>query len=263
MTLLAGILASSCVLLWRPPGRWWVRQRLGTNTAPGRSWIAVALVVGAAGMPWLPEMSALRIALGGTVAALGVFGVRQVRAGRERSRVAARRTEVLELVVLMGAELRAGVLPARMLAGLADDFPVLVPAARAAELGGDVAGVLRDAAATPGRGLLRDLGGAWQVAERSGAPLASVLTRLAEATRIEQDIAREAQAGVAPARATGRLMAVLPAFGLLLGSGMGGNPVEVLLASWIGVFCLATGCGLACLGLVWIERIAGSAVENP
>lgn len=222
----------------------------------------IALLAVVAGVPRLPQVSALRLALGGTVAAVAIFVVHQVRAARERERTAARRREAMEVVVLMGAELRAGALPGRMLSGLADDFAMLRPAARAAELGGDVAAALREAAQTPGHGLLRDLGGAWQVAERSGAPLAAVLTRLAEAARIEQDIAREAQAGVAPARATGRLMAVLPAFGLLLGSGMGGDPIAVLLGSWIGVCCLAAGCGLACLGLVWIERIAASAVET-
>lgn len=261
MTLLSSGLAAIAVLLWRPTGRWWARRRLGSAGAPSRWWIPLALVTVAAAGPWLPQVSPLRLVLGGIAGAVAVFALRQLRAMRERERIRNRRREVVELVVLMAAELRAGVLPGRMLAGLADDFAALIPAARAAALGGDVAAALREAARVPGRGLLRDLGGAWQVAERSGAPLAAVLGRLAEAARIEQDIAREAQAGVAPARATGRLMAVLPAFGLLLGSGMGGDPVAVLTGTWIGVCCLAAGCGLACLGVAWIERVASTAVE--
>lgn len=261
MTLLAAALAVIAALLWRPTGLWWVRRRLGSAGSPGPWWLAAPLVLGVAAVPWLPRLSAQRVALAATAAAVAVFVVRQARAARERERIACRRREVMELVAVMAAELRAGVLPVRMLTGLADDFALLAPVARAAELGGDVAGALREASHVPGRELLRDLGGAWHVAERAGAPLAAVLTRLAEALRIEQDIVREAQAGVAPARATGRLMAALPAFGLLLGSGMGGDPVEVLLGSWIGLGCLASGCALACLGVVWIERIASSAVQ--
>lgn len=260
MTLLAAALAATAVVLWRPPQLWWARYRLGVRSSSRRWPLLVPLA--AAGVPWLSHVSALRLALGATAAAVAVFVVHQLRSARERGRIGERRCEAVEVVVLMAAELRAGALPGRMLSGLSGDFAVLGPAARAAELGGDVASALRESAQTPGCELLRDLGGAWQVSERSGAPLAAVLTRLAEAARIEQDIAREAQAGVSPARATGRLMAVLPAFGLLLGSGMGGDPVGVLLGTWIGVLCLAAGCALACLGMVWIERIAVSAVDG-
>lgn len=262
MALMSAGLATLATLLWRPTGCWWVRRRLRSGGSAGRWWLVVALLLIATGVPWLPPVSALRLALGVTMAAVAGFVIQQLRASRERGRTAARRREVMEAVVLMAAELRAGVLPGRMLAGLAEDFAMLHPAARAIELGGDVPAALREAAQVPGRELLRDLGGAWQVAERSGAPLAAVLARLAEAARIEQDITREVQAGVAPARATGRLMAVLPAFGLLLGSGMGGDPVAVLLGTWIGVGCLAAGCALACLGALWIEHIASSAVET-
>lgn len=263
MTLAAAASAYFAVLLSRPSGRWWVRRRLGRGGgAIPAGWIAgLGLLAGVGGLARLPLVSPPRLVLGGTVAAVAVFVARQVRAARDRRQVMRRRGEVVELLVLMAAELRAGVLPGRTVTGLAGDFPVLLPAARAAELGGDVGSALREAAQQPGHGLLGDLAGAWQVAERSGAPLADVLARLAGAARIERDIAREAEAGVAPARATGRLMAVLPVVGLLLGAGMGGNPVVILTGTWIGVSCLAAGCALACLGMAWIERIASSAVD--
>jgi tight adherence protein B len=268
MTLVAAVSAYLAVLLWRPPGRWWVRRRLGSvaGAAAGavpRGWVAALGGLTAVGaVSWLPAVSPPRLVLGVTAAAVVVFVVRQVRIARERRRVVRRRTEVVELLVLMAAELRAGVLPVRSLTGLADDFAMLTQPARAAELGGDVVSALRDAAQVPGQEQLRDLGGAWHVADRSGAPLAAVLGRLAESARIERDLAREAEAGVAPARATGRLMAALPVMGLLLGSGMGGDPVEVLTSTWVGVACLAAGSAAACLGVAWIERIAASAVES-
>jgi tight adherence protein B len=246
MTLVAAASVYLAVLLWRPPGRWWVRRRLGGAAGGGdgteavpTGWVvllAVLLVVG--GAPRLPALSPPRIVLAVTVAAVLGFGVAQLRTARARRRTAQRRSQVVEVLVLMTAELRA------------------------AELNGDVVAALHEAALVPGQELLGDLGGAWHVADRSGAPLAAVLARLAESARIERDIAREAEAGVAPARATGRLMAVLPIVGLLLGSGMGGDPVAVLTGTWIGVSCLAGGCALACLGIAWIEHIAASAVET-
>ncbi|MFI5429189.1 type II secretion system F family protein [Aeromicrobium sp. UC242_57] len=139
----------------------------------------------------------------------------------------------------------------------------LVPAAQAADLGADVAAALRDAGSAPGREALRDLGAAWQVADRAGAPLAAVLGRLEQSVRDDHDLEREIQAGVAPARATGRLMAILPVVGLVLGSGLGGSPFSMLTSTWPGSMCAAAGCALACLGVVWIERIATSAERPP
>jgi tight adherence protein B len=264
MTLVAATLTCLAVVLWRPPGRWWVRHRLGAGatTAPPGAPALVAVLVAAVGVPRLPVPSPPRIVLLGTVAAVTVFAVRQVRATAERRRVVRRRSDAVEILVMMAAELRAGVLAGRAVTGLARDFPMLRPAARAVELGGDVVAALRDASCRPGQELLRELGAAWHVADRAGAPLATVLTRLADSARIEREIAREAEAGVAPARATGRVMAVLPVAGLALGSGMGGDPVATLTGTWIGVLCLAAGCGLACLGVAWIERIAASAVAG-
>lgn len=264
MTLVAATSTCLAVVLWRPTGRWWVRHRLGTGASDSPAGVIAVLVVliAAAVVPSLPVLSPPRIVLAATLAAVSVFAARQVRAARERRRIIRRRNDVVEVLVMMAAELRAGVLAGRTLSALARDFPMLRPASRAVELGGDVVTALHDASRRPGQELLRDLAGAWHVADRSGAPLATVLARLADSARIERDVAREAEAGVSPARATGRLMAVLPVAGLMLGSGMGGDPVATVTGTWIGVLCLAAGCGLACFGVAWIERIAASAVDG-
>lgn len=263
MNVAAAVLAATAVLLGRPSGRWVVRRRLGiAGAAPSAGWMAaLAVAAAAAGLPVVARASGPQVVLVVTVAAVGWFCLRQLRRSRYRDRVARRRAEVVELLGLMAAELRAGILPQRVLTGLAADAAVLRPAGRAAELGGDVVVALREASTEPGHELLGDLAAAWQVADRSGAPLATVIDRLEQAARVDRETVREVESGVAPARATGRLMAVLPVMGLLLGSGMGGDPVAVLTSTWIGVLCLATGSALACAGVAWIERIAVSAGE--
>ncbi|MEO6605025.1 MAG: type II secretion system F family protein, partial [Aeromicrobium sp.] len=223
MIWLAAMLSALSVLLARPVGVWLARQRLGVTeqwalrpaslVAPFAVMAAVAVVM--VGLP------AAQLIVAMTVCGVGWFALRQIRAERERRRAQARRDAVAEVVGLMAAELRAGILPQRALSGLASDFAFLTAASRAAQLGGDVSAALRRESATPGRELLADVSSAWMVAERSGAPLARVLDRLEASMRDDREIEREVQSGVAPARATGRLMAVLPVVGLTLGSGMG------------------------------------------
>lgn len=261
MTLAAAVAAVVAVLLWRPPGRWILRHRLGRPPVEvSRSLVAWSIAV-VVGVSVAGQVRGPRLVLAATVVGVAVFAARQLGRSRRQELVRRRRAEVAEVLALMAAELRSGLLPAQTLTGLADDFVFLAPAARSAGLGGDVPAALRDAAAVPGRESLLEVAAAWQVAERAGAPVAVVLGRLEDAVRDRREIEREVQAGVGPARATGRLMAVLPVVGLGLGSGMGGDPVAVLTGTWIGVACLAAGCALACLGVAWVEQIA-TATEN-
>lgn len=263
MTLLAGALATVAALLWRPPERAMTRYRLGREVVPGRRWLAVPAAALLGLTPLVLGLPGPRLVLAVTAAGVGVFAIRLLRASRRQSEVRQRRVQVADLLGLMAAELRAGLLPARSLAGLTDDFACLVPAARAAASGSDVAAALRDAGSAPGREALIEVAAAWQVADRAGAPLADVLGRVEQAVRHDREIDREVQSGVAPARATGRLMAVLPVVGLSLGSGLGGDPVEVLTSTWVGALCCAAGCLLACAGVAWIERIATSVERHP
>lgn len=263
MTLLAGGFACAAMLVGWPSGRALARQRLGTGAPIVVRPVALPLLVAVAVVPLATVLSGPRFVVGLTVAGVGLFAAQQVRTARDHDRMRARQDDVSDLLGLLAAELRAGLLPARTLAGLCEEFEFLRPAARAAEGGGDVAAALLDAGQIPGREVLREVGAAWHVAERSGAPLATVLGRLEHAVREGREIDREVQAGIAPARATGRLMAVLPIVGLALGSGMGGDPVAMLTNTWLGAFCAATGCLLACLGVAWIGQIASSAEQKP
>ena len=91
---------------------------------------------------------------------------------------------------------------------------------------------------------------------RSGAGLASTLALTADQLRAERATARVVATELAAAQATARLLVVLPAGVLLLGSGLGGDPVGFLLATPAGLVCLCAGLALEYAGLCWLARIA-------
>jgi tight adherence protein B len=261
-----GAAAATVVALWlaRPPARWVIRVRLGSDTTSraglrrsvGRlERLGLTVAVVGAGVA-TSRISFVIVA--GTMVGAALFVLRQVRLARSRSALLQTRAQVIAALDLLAAELRAGILPQRAIEALADDAPVLRPAAAAAAHGGDVASALQAASAEPGAGALADLAGAWHVAEHAGAPLADVLDRVATAARDDADVDRDVQAEAAPARATGRLMAVLPVLGLSLGAGMGADPVHILTGTVLGATCLAAGVALACTGVVWVDRIVAS-----
>lgn len=251
------------LLFARPPGRWIVRIRLGSTTSrDGRprtvgrvERLGLAAVVVGVGVATSRPSYAIVAA---TVVGATLFVLRQVRLARARSVALNTRAQVIAALDLLAAELRAGILPHQAIDALAHDAPMLRPAAAAAAHGGDVVAALQVGSLEPGAGALADLAGAWHVAERAGAPLADVLERVATATRDEAEVDRDVQAEAAPARATGRLMAVLPVLGLSLGAGMGADPVHVLTGTVVGASCLAGGLALACAGIVWVDRIVAS-----
>ncbi len=182
-----------------------------------------------------------------------------VARGRVRRQSARVRAQVVEACEALASGLRAGLPPDRLLSRTAEDLPLLVPAASAAGLGSDVASVLRSIAATPGAERLAMLASAWDVARRSGAGLADVVSRIAAMVRADAGRRRQVEGALGGARSTARLFAVLPLLGIALGSGMDADPVGVLTRSVPGAWCLCLGTGLACLGLVWVELLADGA----
>lgn len=137
--------------------------------------------------------------------------------------------------------------------------PELGPVVAAAELGGDIAEALRSCAGLPGAEGLRAVAAAWDVAGTSGTALAGVLDRMAKGLRDDDDARAEVLAALGPPRATARLLAVLPLFGLGLGASIGADPVEFLTGTSWGLGCLFGGAGLALLGLWWVEQLATAA----
>jgi len=188
--------------------------------------------------------------------AVAAAAAREVRRRRRTIRAARRAEMVLATCEGLAADVRAGQPPVAALASAARDWPELTPVAAAARLGADVPGALRALAGQPGASALRAVAAAWHVGHRSGAGLASTLALTAEQLRGERATARVLATELAAAQATARLLAVLPAGVLLLGSGLGGDPVGFLLATPAGLACLCAGLALEYAGLCWLARIA-------
>lgn len=244
-------------------------ERLPT-TAAGVAGVAGGADRAGAGRRW---RWALAVAVGGgvvvgwptraTVIALllatSVVGAARL-AGRRRT---AREAEVvrgcvIELCGGLRAELAAGLTPAAALARAAEEWPAVATVARAADGGGDVPAAFRALAATPGAEALRIVAAAWQVAHRTGHGLAGALTRVGDDLRLAEQTRRVVVGELASARATARLMAVLPALALAMGSGAGAQPVRFLLVEPVGIACLAAGLLLTGLGIAWIDGLARS-----
>lgn len=203
------------------------------------------------------------LAVAGVLAAIGF--VRWRRRRRKRQVTAQRRAAVIELCGGLAAELRAGRMPRDALVRAASTSAAvgaLCPAAiTAAESGGDVPAALA-ADGCDGAGALGWLAACWRVAEEQGAGLAAAAERLAEHGRAEEGLRQEVSTQLAGPRATAALLAALPGVGVLLGTGLGAAPVDVLLRTPWGVGCLLLGSVLAIAGVAWTGRIARKAEES-
>lgn len=175
------------------------------------------------------------------------------------SRLGARRAPppIAPFLAALVAELRAGQ-PTRHALDLACAglVPPPCPAARQAALvGGDVPSALRIDARDTGVGALRGLAACWEVAEHSGTGLADSVDRLAAGFRAGQRATEQLDAEVAAARASARILALLPLFGLLVGHWIGANPLAWLAGTWPGRAALLVGGLLQVVGLVWLNRL--------
>ncbi|UPK75507.1 type II secretion system F family protein [Nocardioidaceae bacterium SCSIO 66511] len=243
------------------------KRRLGTSRAPLRARLAATphavggpvvvlacvlafFVVGAQ-----PNVFVLAVTACG-IAYSAVMLRRRSALRTERHRRQAETVDVCDAIV---AELAAGSPPTRAVTNVAIDWPFLDPVAHCAELGGDVSQSLRNVAAARGREAIASIAAAWEVSVRTGAGLADVLDRLSTALRQDDEARQEVIAALGAPRATARVLAVLPVFGLALGAGIGGDPLAVLLESMLGAICLAAGSALAISGLLWVEHIADAA----
>ena len=202
------------------------------------------------------------LALGLIVVGAGAGGWRMAAGVRARRAAEQRADSVVEACEALAGELRAGQPPMGALRHSVEVCPLLEPVAAVGELGGDVPGALRRMARQPGAGGLADVAAAWQVSHGAGGTMAVALGRVAEAARARRPTQRLIASELASAQATARMVAALPVGVLLIGSGLGGNPWQFLVATPLGLGCLALGLLLAYLGLAWIERIAVAAVDS-
>ncbi|MFW6692929.1 type II secretion system F family protein [Streptomyces sp. MAR4 CNX-425] len=218
-----------------------------------REWwcVPAGAAVGLLGASWLPLLAG----------AAAVPLVRRRLRGRERRAAEDRRAAaVIELCAAVSGGLRAGRQPAEALLAAAPGGPAGGPEVlAAARFGGDVPAALRGAAGEAGAQGLAGVAACWQAAAGGGAGLADGLDRVAAALRAERDERDELRAQLAGPRATALLLALLPVFGLLMGTALGASPLRVLLHTPAGLLCLAAGCLLEWAGLAWTGRIVRGA----
>jgi tight adherence protein B len=252
----------------RPLGQW-PREAVGrvrrfVLAKPAALCVPAGLVLG------LTTGSLLPVAAG--AAGVPLLG-RAVRRRAERAAAERGLVAVGALCGTVAGDLRAGLPPHVALAEAVESadwvrVPELSGAAglllSAARFGGDVPGALRAAARLhEGTRGLAAVAACWQVAVDGGAGLAAALDRVAAALRAEADQRDDLRAQLAGPRSTAVLLALLPLFGLVLGTGLGADPSKVLLHTPAGLGCLLVGVALEWAGLAWTARIIRAAEEGP
>jgi tight adherence protein B len=232
--------------------RWW-RVRLG-----GRIGCEVWCLPAGCALALLGE-SVLPLLLGLAAVPLTRRWLRLREGRRVRDRTVG---QVIEMCTTVAGELRAGRQPCEALLaavpGVLGSAEASVTAA--ARFGGDVPEALRQAARQPGAEGLLGVAACWQVAADGGAGLAAGLERVAAALRAEREQTEELRAQLAGTRSTAGMLALLPLFGLLMGSALGAKPLWVLLHTPAGWACLVVGGLLEWAGLAWTAGVVQAVV---
>jgi tight adherence protein B len=249
MTVVAAVVAGTALLLALPTRPEIPGERVGSRPVQVIPFVLPALLVAVA----LLGLQALVLLLIASVALGGAIDL--VRRERRRREAAVLRRRVVEMVEALAGEVRAGRDPSDALIGAVGEFSLLRGPAETARLGGDVPAALRAIAVRPGAESLVPMAASWQLSVSAGAGLADALDRAAAQARADLGVSTLVAGELASARATARLLAVLPFLVLALGRGLGFDPWGVLFRSWVGVGCLAAGVVLALAGLRWVDRI--------
>lgn len=248
----------------RPVGSRWLREspQAGPGTVVGPAGGAVPFATaGLVAGVLVVLLDGTALALGLVVAAAAGGMGHLARRARSRREADARAERVLEVCEALAGEVRAGRPPVQALRSCTEVWPALEPVVAAAELGGDVPAALRRLGRRPGASGLAEVAAAWQVSETAGAALAPALMQVAESARRRSATRRLVAAELASAQATARVVALLPVVVLAAGSGLGGDPWRFLLATPLGLACLAGGVALLLAGLTWIEHMAARAAD--
>jgi tight adherence protein B len=238
------------------------RHRLETLglIAPARRRVPVTLIAACAA---LTLASVVPVTV---ITATAIVGATAVLRRRRQLRVQRRAAESVALQaaldVLVG-DLRVGAHPVAAFDVAADEVGGTVAAslhavAARARLGADVAAGLRSVAfrsSLPAH--WERLAVFWQLAQTHGLAIATLMqTAQRDIVERERFSARVA-AEMAGARTTAAVLAALPVLGVGLGQLIGADPVGFLLSGGAGGLLLVIGVTLACVGLLWSDRITG------
>lgn len=237
-------------------------------------------------------IGAFWVGIAGLIAAMMVIatvGLRR-RAGILRARTEEQSDALVGALDVLISQLQVGVHPGAACAFAAADCrgtsmePVLTRAAAQAALGGSVADALaaespvaelfgsqspvverpratfRGSATTRFHDLAR-VASVWALAERHGIAMGEMLEVVRRDLLERAGFRRRVAAGLAGARATAAVLALLPLVGVGLGQLMGAAPLRVLLGGGVGGMLLVAGVFLDCAGLLWADRIAQVGIQ--
>ncbi len=241
--------------LWSWPRTPELPGRPGVPTTP-RIPVRAALTATLGGFAAAPAVAALLATGSASVTGAALIGgataawtVRSLIVRRRETRDALAVLDAvrsLQREIAAGADLDTAVTEVRRSAGPAVDR--LLSAVRSA--------VTDDGAPVPPTGPAFALTAAARLSHRTGVPLAGLLSGIADGLADERRAADHRATAVAGARMSAGVLAVLPLMGVLLGTGMGADPVPVLVGGGLGSVLLLTGTTLLCAGLLWSSRIA-------
>jgi len=245
------------------------RGRLTPRT-PNRQWPRVfrprmagciILCFAGAAVVLLPLTTDLTIAIVGATVSL-----RHRRRRRIRHAIGEGRNLETALDVLVG-ELRAGSHPVPAFHVAADESVGAVAVslravAARARLGADVSAGLHAAARTSGLPAhWTRLAVCWQLASDHGLAIATLVHAAQRDIAERQRFSTRVSSILAGARTTAAILAGLPVLGVLLGELIGARPLEFLLSGHTGGWLLVVGSALACVGLLWSDRITDRVVQ--
>ncbi len=227
--------------------------------------IVVLCVVIAALLPWTGRPARVLLCPGSCATSRWVRGAAVIEfllAGRRRRALVAALPEAVEL---MARGLRGGSNLRHAVAGVASaggpvgrSLSVVLDRVDAGERLGAAMGRWAESIGHPDAALI---GAVVRLADRTGAPSAASLERVAATLRERAALADEVRALTAQTRASALVVATAPVGFLLLVAVVDGGSVAVLVTTPIGLLCLFLGIALDVAGIGWMMRIA-SAVDR-
>ena len=125
----------------------------------------------------------------------------------------------------------------------------------ALQFNGDVAEALEIDSRKDHLRVLADVALIYRVCARTGAPVTESLLRIISSVRDEHRRQRTLAQEISSTKATVVVLTALPLLGVLMGVGLGLNPLSWLLHSWLAVTCLVIGVTLEILGWLWVRLL--------
>lgn len=222
--------------------------------------IAVALWVAPAPRSRLRELQARAASAFDPLRACTRFAQRLPFGPPARRRRQDERIATIEALAALAAELRSGAPGSVALVRTgAGQWPRAIITITQGGSPREVAQALLDDA--EGRPALRPLAAAWSLTVSTGMAVAPLVEGIVDVVRAQEGVRGELQAQLAGPRATGRMLAALPIFAIIIGFVLGADPLTWLLTTAQGLLCLIGGLGLTTAGLLWIGAL-GRRVER-